>query len=75
VTGKEGPERENSEMDAEALEIVVLCQLSFVIVTLRDVLIDPTDRLPKLTDGGLTITFARAADPKTDSIAAATTTF
>jgi hypothetical protein len=68
-TGKAGPEKENWATDEETLEIVRLCLLSFVTVTVCDVLVEPTDWLPKLTEEGLTLMFACAAVPKASKIA------
>ena len=58
LTGKEGPEKENWAADEETAEIVTLLLLAFVMVTVCDALVEPTAWLPKLTDEGLTLTFA-----------------
>lgn len=51
----------------------MLCRFSLVIVTVWAALVDPTASLPKLTDEGLTLIFARptAANASTIVIAAA----
>ena len=74
MTGKEGPEKENWAVEEKMLEIVILCRFSFVMVTVRDALVEPTDSLPKLTDEGLTLTFACATVPKASKIVKAAAT-
>jgi hypothetical protein len=71
----EGPENENWAAEVVTLEIVTSCRLSFVIVTLRVALVEPTDSLPKLRDQGLTRTFAWAADPKHNRTAVTAASF
>jgi hypothetical protein len=44
------------------------------MVTVCAVLVEPTDSLPKLTDEGLTLTFACAAVPKASKIVKAAAT-
>lgn len=56
------------------LEIVILCRFSFVMVTVCDALVEPTDSLPKLTDEGFTLIFACAAVPKASKIVKAAAT-
>jgi hypothetical protein len=74
LTGKEVPEKENWAVEEKMLEIVMLCRFSFVKVTVRGALVEPTDSLPKLTDEGPTLTFARAAVPKASKIVMAAAT-
>lgn len=74
-TGKVGPEKENWATDAETLEMVRPCLLSFVMVTVCDPVAEPTVSLPKLTEEGLTPILACAADPKASKIAMAAAAF
>jgi hypothetical protein len=74
LTGKEGPEKENWAVEEKMLEIVILRRFSFVMVTVRDALVEPTVSLPKLTDEGFTLTFACAAVPKASKIVMAAAT-
>jgi hypothetical protein len=74
VTGNEGPENENWETDVETLEIVTLRIFSFVTAILWVVLVEPTDRLPKFTFEGLTLTFAYVTAPKASMIVMAAAT-
>ena len=57
-TGKDGPEYENCAAVSEMPEIVIVRLFSFVMVTVCDELVEPTVWLPKLTEVGLTLTFA-----------------
>lgn len=68
LTGNDGPEKENWAVEEKMLEIVIRCRFSFVMVTVCDALVEPTDSLPKLTDEGFTFTFACAAVPKASKI-------
>jgi hypothetical protein len=74
LTGNEGPEKENWDADEKILETVILRLFSFVMVIVCAVLVEPTDSLPKLTDEGLTLTFACAAVPKASKIVKAAAT-
>jgi hypothetical protein len=68
LAGKVGPEYENCDSEEEIEEIVIPRRLSFVIVTVCDALVEPTDSLPKLTEEGFTFIFACAAVPKASKI-------
>jgi hypothetical protein len=53
---------------------VILRLFPFVMVTVCDALVEPTDSLPKLTEEGFALTFACAAVPKASKIVKATAT-
>jgi hypothetical protein len=74
LTGKEGPEKENCVAEEKMLEIVILRLFPFVMVTVCEALVEPTDSLPKLADEGLTLTFACATVPKASTIVKANAT-
>jgi hypothetical protein len=74
LTGKEGPEKENCVAEEKMLEIVILRLFPFVMVTVCDALVEPTDSLPKLTEEGFALTFACAAVPKASKIVKAAAT-
>lgn len=74
MTGREGPEKENCVAEEKMLEIVILRLFPFVMVTVCEPLVEPTDSLPKPTEEGFTLTFACAAVPKASKIVTAAAT-
>ena len=58
LTGKVGPEKENWATEEETLEIVMLCRLSFVMVTVCD-RARRTHRFASKIDGGRTNSYIR----------------
>lgn len=72
VTGKDGPEMENCPAEVKILTIVISCQYSFVMVTVRAALAEPSDSLPKLTKEGFAFTRAWATPAKAKAIDMAT---